>query len=148
MSKTTLLALDIALNTGWALSDQKIHSGTQSFHAHQYDCAALGSAFSDWLSGMLSEHKPSAVIIERPFFRGPSSWHLSGMVWEAHRAAHHFCIPRFEYAPTSLKKFIVGKGLAKKEVVVAKIKELGFTPANDHEADAIALLLLHGSKTK
>lgn len=45
-------------------------------------------------------------------------------------------------APTSLKKAVTGKGNASKEKVIAKIKEMGFEPANDDEADATGLVLM------
>jgi Holliday junction resolvasome RuvABC endonuclease subunit len=142
-----ILALDIALHTGWALNKgTAIRTGTEGFHAHQYDCAVLGRVFKDWLCDMITENRPKVIAIERPFFRGAGSWHLSGMVWEAHRAAEMHKIPRFEYAPTSIKKFITGKGTAKKQDVMNCIRDRGYTFGSDHEADAISILLFHKSK--
>lgn len=144
-----ILALDIALHTGLAAErGAAINTDTVNFSAYNYDCAVLGRVFKDWVCDMIAHYQPKAIVIERPFFRGAGSWHLSGMVWEAHRAAEMHNIKRFEYAPTSIKKFITGKGTAKKQDVMNYIRDLGFTFGSDHEADAIALLLYHKSKGK
>ena len=42
----------------------------------------------------------------------------------------------------TIKKFITGKGNASKGEVIAAVKALGSNPADDNEADAIALLHL------
>jgi crossover junction endodeoxyribonuclease RuvC len=39
-----------------------------------------------------------------------------------------------------IKRHITGKGNAGKEAVIAAVRALGFTPADDNEADALALL--------
>jgi Holliday junction resolvasome RuvABC endonuclease subunit len=41
----------------------------------------------------------------------------------------------------TIKRFIAGKGNADKAAVIAAVRERGFTPADDNEADAIAILL-------
>jgi len=41
----------------------------------------------------------------------------------------------------TLKRFATGKGNAGKEAVIAAVRARGFTPADDNEADALALLL-------
>jgi Holliday junction resolvasome RuvABC endonuclease subunit len=41
----------------------------------------------------------------------------------------------------TIKRHATGKGNASKEAVIAAVKAKGFTPADDNEADAIALLL-------
>lgn len=40
----------------------------------------------------------------------------------------------------TIKKFVTGKGNASKQEVIAAVAALGHKPANDNEADAIALL--------
>ena len=45
------------------------------------------------------------------------------------------------YSPTEIKQSIAG-GRATKDRMIATVKMLGHHPANEHEADAIALLLL------
>ena len=41
----------------------------------------------------------------------------------------------------TIKRHITGKGNADKQEVIAAVRERGFSPADDNEADAIALLL-------
>jgi len=41
----------------------------------------------------------------------------------------------------TIKRHVTAKGNAGKEVVLATIRARGFSPADDNEADAIALLL-------
>ncbi|GHT98694.1 hypothetical protein FACS1894126_4420 [Alphaproteobacteria bacterium] len=42
----------------------------------------------------------------------------------------------------TIKKFATGKGNASKEEMIAFAKSQGFTPVDDNEADALAILLL------
>jgi Holliday junction resolvasome RuvABC endonuclease subunit len=41
----------------------------------------------------------------------------------------------------TIKRFITGKGNADKAAVIAAVQAKGFSPADDNEADAIAILL-------
>ena len=145
-----ILALDISLNTGWACGDaDNIVFGTRTFHSHSHDLAVLGRRFRAWICDMIREHQPNAIVIEQGFYKNgkPTTMLLWGMIWEAHRAAELRNIPRQEYSPRTLKKFITGSGNAKKPEVVEAIKNRGHNVKNDHEADAISLLLMHEEST-
>ena len=41
----------------------------------------------------------------------------------------------------TIKRFISGKGNADKQAVIAAVRARGFNPADDNEADALAILL-------
>jgi Holliday junction resolvasome RuvABC endonuclease subunit len=41
----------------------------------------------------------------------------------------------------TIKRFIAGKGNADKATVMSAVRERGYSPADDNEADAIAILL-------
>ena len=41
----------------------------------------------------------------------------------------------------TIKRFITGKGNADKDAVIAAVRARGFNPADDNEADALAILL-------
>jgi len=41
----------------------------------------------------------------------------------------------------TIKRFTTGKGNADKAAVIAALRELGFSPTDDNEADALAILL-------
>jgi len=145
-----LLSLDISLNTGWACGAKgNLTFGTRDFNGVSGDYAVLGRRFRAWLNGLLTEKEPTDLVIEKPFLRhqGPS-YLLTGLVWEAHRAAELRNIPRHEIRPISIKKFITGNGRAKKPEVMAAVRGKGYPITNDHEADAVAMLLLHESGGK
>ena len=44
----------------------------------------------------------------------------------------------------TIKRFISGAGNASKDAVIAAVKARGYAPADDNEADAIAILLFFG----
>lgn len=142
-----LLSLDISLNTGYAYGTEgKISFGTRCFHSFSGDYAVLGRRFSGWLNTILTQVEPTDVVIEKPFFHPKKpgvAEMLHGMVWEAHRAAELRNIPRTMYPPITIKKFITGSGRAKKPEVMTAVRNKGHLITNDHEADAVALLLLH-----
>lgn len=139
-----IAALDISLNTGWATGAAGVISfGTRSFSASAGDDARAGRRFREWVNGFLDEKKPAVLVIERPFFRGDCTWLLVGLAWEAHRSAEERGIPRFDYQPSTIKKFLTGDGRAKKPQMVQAARARGFNVSSDHEADAIGLLLYH-----
>ena len=145
-----ILALDIATQTGWARrTEDGIIFGTHSFAHLPKDHALIGRKFHWWLTDLIAEQgKPSEVIIEQPFFmqRSPMAGvFLHKLCHEAHRVAELQKIPRFEYAPTTVKKFMTGSGRAKKPEMMEAVKAKGYDITTDHEADAIAILLYHES---
>lgn len=141
-----LLSLDIAHNTGWAKkgTDGVITFGTRIFSAYSCQQIIAGRRFRLWLNDFLDEDPPEALITERIFFKHQSAtWLLAGLAWEAQRAAEERGIPHFDYQPQSIKLFMTGHGRAKKPEMVQAARLRGFNVHNDHEADAIATLLLH-----
>lgn len=147
------LALDISLYTGWALrgADGVTTFGTRNFSglAGPGGCPIrVGRRFRQWIDGFLDEHMPDVLVIERPFFRGDVTWLLVGMAWEAQRAAEERGIARADYAVNSIKKHATGDGRAKKPEMVQAIRLRGFKVQNDHEADAVAIMLLHAEGQK
>ena len=53
----------------------------------------------------------------------------------------HRVIPYQGVPVGTIKKFVTGKGNADKQVVIDAVRGFGFSPADDNEADATALLL-------
>ncbi len=142
-----ILALDISLNVGWALGTEgNLTFGTRTFQAYSHNPALCGRHFRRWMMEFVTEHEPTDIIIERPFFRGVNSWLLSGLAWEVWRVAELRNLPMKDYHATSIKKHVTGSGRAKKPEVMKAIRERGYKITNDHEADAVGLLLLHESK--
>lgn len=144
------LALDISLNTGYAVdTEERIVFGTKIFKGISGDYAVLGRRFSEWLMTMFDVYQPEHLVIERSFNRfNKVTYVLSGLTWEAHRVAEIRSVPRFEYAPVTLKKHATGNRSATKPMVMDAMRAKGHKITNDHEADAVSLLYLHAEKMR
>jgi len=143
-----LLALDIATVTGHArLTKDGIVFGTADFSAFDHDHAVKGRRLYWWLWDLIKEHgKPSIIIIEKPYFdrRYPEAGILlHKLCHDAHRVAECLKIPRIEYTAGQAKKHVTGNGKASKTDVIQAVEKLGHKIRNEHEADSVALLLLH-----
>lgn len=136
-----ILGLDIATITGWALSDGS--SGIFSIAPRKGE--SIGTrymALRKKLNGIIEKHPDlKLVAYERALMRGYSASYAAGYTavvqeWCATHGIEHTSI-----MPVSVKKFITGKGNASKEEVIAAVQKRGFTPIDDNEGDAIAIML-------
>ena len=142
--KRPILALDLGTTTGYAIAgaDGAIASGTVSFKPSRYDGGGIRYLrFRGWLEGIAN----FAGIIHFEEVRrhaGTDAAHVYGgllatlTAWcEQHGIA-------YQGVPVgTIKRFIAGKGNADKAAVIAAIRGRGFSPADDNEADALAILL-------
>lgn len=152
----TIIALDISLNVGYAIGDgtpENTLIGTTEFHRWKDDIAVLGRKFSGWLGDTIGLYNPEALVIEKTIHHATklnyrTTQILNGLAWEAHREAEFCDMPRFEYAPATVKKSLTGTGRADKKAMIKAAREKGFRIETDHEADAVALLLLHLHETR
>lgn len=153
---TPVLALDLGTNTGWALraSDNWILSGSQSFKPRRFDGGGMRYLrFNRWLSELCDGGKqpvPQVIVYEEVRrHAGIDAAHAYGG-FLSHLQS--FCeqreIPYSGVPVGAIKKHATGKGNANKEQMVEAVRALGFHPADDNEADAIALLLYHHSTSK
>lgn len=137
-----ILAIDIGQKTGWALQDgNQITSGTISFKPTLYEGGGMGFVrFKKWLRTI----KPDIIFFERVDHKSPG---LRAIHWYGGFLAciTAYCedndIPYRGVGVKSIKKFITGNGGGKKNGVILAVKKKGFTPKDDNEADAIAILL-------
>jgi hypothetical protein len=145
--KTALLALDLGTTTGWAmqLADGAIVSGTVSFRPGRFEGGGMRFLrFRNWLEEMLRSAPGLATVHFEEVRRhvGTDAAHIYGG-FLAHLAA--WCemkiIPYQGVSVGTIKRHATGKGNADKQAVIAAIRSRGFTPADDNEADAIAILL-------
>lgn len=133
-----VLALDVGLTTGWALSSGEC--GETSF-SHCGDLGARVHAFHGWLADMLAEHQPARLVMERPFGRAGFTSDLPLILCGvAHGVAHAHEVPRSEVTASQVKKAVTGKGNAKKRAVIVGVEALGWAPSSDHAADAAAVI--------
>jgi Holliday junction resolvasome RuvABC endonuclease subunit len=144
--RTALLALDLGTHTGWALRgrDGTVTSGTEHFAPRRFEGGGMRYLrFKRWLG----EVKDAAEGLDAVYFEevrrhaGVDAAHAYGG-FLAHLTA--WCEQRqvpYQGVPVgTIKKHTTGLGNASKAAMVAAMEGLGFRPADDNEADALALL--------
>lgn len=149
MKQTKLLALDISTKSlGWAFGDGTVEhtvSGVKSFSEHNSDYGMLFSKYREWLMEAIKKHNPDMIVIEgtNSMLKGNARYLLLNMNGITHSVGWACGLPRKEFAPMSIKKFLTDNGRASKEEMISEIKKRGFKNIEiDDEADAIAILLL------
>jgi hypothetical protein len=142
-----VLALDLGTTTGWALRSQDggITSGTMTFKPSRFEGGGMRFLrFRGWLVEVaaLSGGVARIVFEEVRAHAGTDASHIYGGFLATLTAwCEQESIP-YEGVPVgTIKAFATGKGNAKKAAMMAAIEARGFRPADDNEADAIALLL-------
>jgi hypothetical protein len=145
--RSALLALDLGTTTGWAmqLAGGRVESGTVSFRPSRYDGGGIRYLrFRGWLDSTVADAAGIFAIHFEEVRRhaGTDAAHLYGgflatlTSWCEQRSIAYQGVP-----VGTIKRFIAGKGNADKQAVIAAVRERGFSPADDNEADAIAILL-------
>jgi Holliday junction resolvasome RuvABC endonuclease subunit len=141
-----ILALDLGQKTGWAVRnvDGAIASGTVEFKPSRWEGGGMVYLrFRAWLQ----EVDETAGGVGAVYFeevrshRGVAAAHAYGG-FLAHLTAWAEAnkIPYVGVPVGTIKRHIAGKGNADKEAVIVAVRALGFDPADDNEADALALL--------
>lgn len=143
----TILALDLATKTGWALrySATEIYHGTESFERKSSDGAGMRFLkFRQWLKKLAEEHGPIEAVYYEDVRRhkGVAAAHVYGglkgvlMAWAEERG-----IPYAGVTVQEIKFAATGKKVANKEAVIAAMRARGFSPEDDNAADALAILV-------
>jgi hypothetical protein len=144
---STLLALDLGTTTGWALRtpDGLITSGTVSFRPGRFDGGGMRYLrFTNWLTEIDRLSGPVAAIWFEEVRRHPGTdaAHVYGGLMATLTAwAELRGVPYAGTPVGTIKRHATGKGNAGKEAMIAAARARGFSPADDNEADAIAILL-------
>jgi Holliday junction resolvasome RuvABC endonuclease subunit len=143
----TILALDLGTTTGWAIRgfDSLITSGTVSFKPSRYDGGGMRYLrFTNWLTELDRLTGPIATIWfeEVRNHKGVDAAHVyGGLMASLTSWAELRGIP-YEGVPVgTIKRHATGKGNANKQAMIDAACARGFSPADDNEADAIAILL-------
>ena len=141
-----ILALDLGTTTGWALRtpEGQIVSGTQSFKPGRFEGGGMRFLrFRAWLA----EVHASAGTIGAVYFEevrrhaGVDAAHVYGglmatlTAWCEGQGVAYAGVP-----VGTIKKHATGSGRAGKDAVMAAVRRRGHAPADDNEADALALL--------
>jgi hypothetical protein len=143
----TILALDLGTTTGWAMRghDGLITTGTASFKPGRYDGGGMRYLrFTNWLTELDRLSGPISAIWFEEIRRhaGTDAAHVYGGLmatltsWCEERGLAYQGVP-----VGTIKRHVTGKGNADKQAVIAAVRDRGFRPADDNEADAIAILL-------
>jgi Holliday junction resolvasome RuvABC endonuclease subunit len=154
MVEPTLLTLDLGTQTGWALRgrDGVITSGTVSFKPQRFEGGGMRYLrFKRWLDELaLVAGEPQAVYFEEVRrHAGVDASHVyGGLLGQLTAWCEQRAIPYQGVPVGTLKKHATGRGNADKAAMIAAMQARGFHPADDNEADALALLVwamaLHG----
>lgn len=140
----TTLALDLGTATGYALAvGTATVSGTFNFKSARFEGG--GMRYLRFRQKLDEMHRASAidhVVFEevRRHVSTDSAHVYGGLLAVLTAWCEEHGIP-YESVPIGTwKKWATGKGNAGKEAVIATVKSWGFDPADDNEADALAVL--------
>ncbi|MFT3687765.1 crossover junction endodeoxyribonuclease RuvC [Paenirhodobacter sp.] len=147
ISRSCILALDLGTTTGWASRgyDGLITSGTVSFRPGRFDGGGMRFLrFTNWLTELDRLSGPVAAIWFEEVRRhaGTDAAHVFGgllatlTTWAELRGVPYCGVP-----VGTIKKHATGRGNAPKQDMIVAARTRGFSPADDNEADAIAILL-------
>jgi len=145
-STKSMLALDLGTTTGWALRghDGLITSGTASFKPGRYDGGGMRYLrFSGWLAELDRLSGPIAAIWFEEVRRhaGTDASHIYGGLMATLTAWAELRGVPYQGVPVgTIKRHATGHGNAPKAAMNAAARARGFSPADDNEADAIAIL--------
>lgn len=143
-----VLALDAATATGWALGDTNAHLPSDlrlgTFDMSPFKDNGLGyrlELFRTWLHKMIDNHDVDLIVFEAPiltkFANINMTRNLQGLTGMIEAVACARGLRCYDVPPSKIKKIMTGKGNAKKGTVETAARHRGFTPRNDHEADAL-----------
>ena len=142
-----VLALDLGTTTGWAmaLQDSRVASGTVSLRSSRYDGGGMRYLrFRAWLDALIEDIGAIGEIHYEEVRRHLSTdaahvyGGLLGMLtaWCEERSIAYQGVP-----VGTIKRHVTGKGNADKAAVMSAVRARGYSPADNNEADAIAILL-------
>lgn len=146
-AKGAVLAFDLGTSTGWALQtgDDVISSGTVSLKHTRYDGGGMRfPRFRRWLEQLDLDAGPIEAVYFEEVRRhiGTDTAHVYGGLLGVLTTWCEETLVAYQGVPVgTIKRFITGKGNADKAAVIAAVRVRGITPADDNEADAIAILL-------
>lgn len=139
-----LLALDLGTTSGFCVGSASSRiSGTASFKPGRYEGGGMRFVrFRRWLNGLAAAHGPFSQVSFEEVRRhaATDAAHVYGGLMATLTAwCEENGVP-YEGTPVgTIKKHWVGKGNADKGAMIAEAVRRGFSPADDNEADALAL---------
>jgi Holliday junction resolvasome RuvABC endonuclease subunit len=146
------LTLDLGTKTGWAVGafGRQTESGTREFRTTRFDGGGVRLLhFRSWLFDLYKAYTFRAVYYEEVRrHAGVDAAHAYGgfmgtlCAWCEDTADPRkpVAIPYQGIPVGTIKRAATGKGNANKEAMIAAMVARGYAPADDNEADALALL--------
>jgi Holliday junction resolvasome RuvABC endonuclease subunit len=133
-----ILALDIATKTGWKT---KTTSGTWDLKPNRGESEGMRVVrFKSKVKELVGIEGITLIAYERPAGMHKASIMVaSEMVGVLKDLCIEMNINLACYSAQQIKKFATGKGNAGKPEMIEAAKKLGYSPADDNEADAIHL---------
>lgn len=142
----TTLALDLGTVTGWAMRTADGHtvSGTESFKPGRFEGGGMRYLrFRRWLTELKATTDGLGAVYFEEVRRhaGVDAAHAYGGFLATLTAwCEHHGIPYSGVPVGTIKRHATGKGNADKAAMLAAARAMGHEPADDNEADALALL--------
>ena len=143
-----ILAIDLGTQLGWALTkrDGSVHSGTFNFSPAQHGGhGGKFLAFMKRLNEIRDAHgEVHAVYYEDiKMHKGVLAAHAyGGFLAILQTWSHINRAPLYGVGFGAIKKNWTGRGNADKVAMIAAARQRGFSPTDDNEADALAILAL------
>lgn len=147
-TRCSILALDLGTKLGWATVDRNGAVRSGSLKCLPRGNEAIGQRWSKF-RGLLSDLSIEVCDFDAVYFEqvqrhaGTIAAHVYGG-FLAH--LEHWCAARnaepIGVGVGEVKKAWTGNGAAKKHLMIAMAEQRGFRPADDNEADALAILSL------
>lgn len=147
----TVLALDLGTTTGFAIKPASgvIVSGTWSLKPGKHEGAGMRYfRFDEYLTKLHVANKFKRIgfeLVRRHL--GTQAAHIyGGLKGTLEKWSVTYGVPCEPIPVGSIKLFWTGNGAADKDRMIAKAVQLGFSPVDDNEADALAILHLMSSE--
>lgn len=144
-----ILGIDASTKTGFVVVEAG--SKPQALEAGEISCKLTGiqrvEAISGKLANVMDTYNVDVSIMENYAFGNKYTLVTLVEIGTLIRyRLHERSIPMMLAAPTSLKKFVCGDGLAKKEAIMMEVyRKWGFVPESNNIADAFGLAMLCNS---
>ncbi|MBB4287680.1 crossover junction endodeoxyribonuclease RuvC [Roseospira goensis] len=143
----TIVALDLGTKTGWAVHARGIiTSGTLTMAAGRFDGGGMRFLkFRRWLDTLLAELGGEITALHFEAVRRHAGTDAAHVYGGLQAVLTSWCeekqVPYSGVGVGVWKRHVVGKGNASKDDVKHELRRRGHDPADDNEADAIAIAL-------
>lgn len=142
-----VLAFDLGTKTGWCFGTggAPLISGVMDLKPGRFDSS--GMRFVRFISAtrrLVQTHAPDIIVFEEVrAHRGTDAAHIyGGLLAHLQVIALDEGIQYEGHTVQAIKRYATGRGNADKPAMLAAVREWGYRPADDNEADAIALCRL------